>query len=98
MTLALLANIRLGLKGCQGKLFTNIRKLKFGPWGQSYKTFYARNLRIFLNAEGSAPNQPFQPSPMFVSNAGANPNEAPFGCSTQGQARGLTHKLLEYDC
>jgi hypothetical protein len=36
--------------------------------------------------------KPFQPNLMFAGKARAYPSEAPFRCSTLGQALGLTHK------
>jgi hypothetical protein len=55
---ALPANIMLGLKGLQGtntlayyKKSVNHSHKKFystGPWGQCYKTFYGRKLRLFI--------------------------------------------------
>ncbi len=52
-----------------------IRKLtdnffhKIGPRGLSYKTFYGRNLRIFVISRVFAPGKPFQPSLIFVGKA-----------------------------
>jgi hypothetical protein len=42
-----------------------------GPWCQSYKTFYGRNLQIFNNKLVFVPGKPFQPSLMFVGKTGA---------------------------
>jgi hypothetical protein len=42
-----------------------------------YKTFYGRNLRIFILSKSVFPGQPFQPSLMFAGKAGAYPSEAP---------------------
>ncbi len=45
---------------------------KFGghpPWGQCYKTFHGRNLRIFVIARAFVRGQYFQPSIMFVCKA-----------------------------
>jgi hypothetical protein len=59
-------------------------------WDQCYKTYHGRNLqvRVFV------PGQLFQPSPIFVSNAGAHPIEELFRCSTLGQASDPALKLL----
>jgi len=57
--------------------------------GQCYKTFSDVSYdfsRVFV------PGKPFQPSPMFSGMGGAYLSEAPFRCSTLGQAPGLTHK------
>ncbi len=54
-------------------------------WGQCYKTFYVRNLRIFIIARVFVPGRPFQPSHMFVS-------KAPICFPTLGYAPGLTNK------
>jgi hypothetical protein len=51
----------------------------------SAKFVNVRNKLVFV------PDRPSQRSLMFVSKDGAYPNEAP-GCSTLGQAPGLTHK------
>ncbi len=56
--------------------------------GQCYKTFYGRNLRIFV----FVPGKTFQPSLMFTGKAGAYPSEAPFRCTTLWYAPGLTYK------
>ncbi len=42
------------------------------------KTFYGRNLQIFVISKGVCPGKPFQPSLMFASKAGAYPSEARF--------------------
>ncbi len=54
-TLGLPTNIRLEWKSLLGTLIiTKIRKLQtkklynIGPWFQCYKTFYVRNLRVFV--------------------------------------------------
>jgi hypothetical protein len=47
---------------------------------------YAKKAREFV------PVKPFQPSLMFSGKAGAYLSEAPFRCSTQGEALGLTHE------
>ncbi len=38
------------------------------------------------------PGKPFQPSLLFAGNSGAYPSEAPFRCSTIGQAPSLSHR------
>ncbi len=48
-------------------------------FGLHYKTFYDRNLCIFIISQSVCPWQ-------------AYPSDAPFRCSTLGQAPGLTHK------
>ncbi len=50
-----------------------------GPWAQCYKTFYFRNLEMYVNVFLGGP---FQPGIMFASNAGAYPTEVPLRCST----------------
>ncbi len=52
-----------------------------------YKTFYGRNLRIFVISQSVCPWQAFPAQPRRV-----RPSEAPFRCSTLGQAPCLTHK------
>jgi hypothetical protein len=42
-------------------------------WGRCNKTFYNRNLRIFVKARAFDPGEPFQPSLMFVGKAVAYP-------------------------
>ncbi len=60
-----------------------------GIGDQSYKTFYGRNIRIFLISQSVCP---FKPILTFAGKAGAYTSEAPFRCcSTQGQTSGLTH-------
>ncbi len=44
-----------------------------GPWGLYYKTFYGRNLRIFVKARVFVPGKHFQPSIMFVGEARSLP-------------------------
>ncbi len=61
-------------------------------WGLYYKTFYGHNLRISEINQGFVLGKPFQPSLMFAVKAGAYLTEAPFRCSTLGQAPDLTHK------
>ncbi len=74
------------------------RKLRRGKfyqiefWGQCCKTFFVRNLRIFLVSQSVCPGKPFQSRLMIAGKAGVYPNEAPFRCSTLGQAPGHTHK------
>ncbi len=63
----------------------------FKTRGKSYKTFYSHNWQIFISRV-LVHGKPFQPSLMFAGKARAYPSEAPFRCSTLGQARGLTHK------
>ncbi len=49
-----------------------------------YKTFYGRNLRIFVISYKVCPFPAFQPSLVFAGKAGAYLSEAPFRCSTLG--------------
>jgi hypothetical protein len=46
-----------------------------------YKTFYARNLRVFVISKSVCPWQPNKPSLMFADKARAYPSEVPF-CSS----------------
>jgi len=52
---------------------------KWVPWAQFYKTFYDRNLQMFVIIKSG---HHLQPSLMFASKAGAHPIEAPFRFST----------------
>ncbi len=54
--------------------------------GPCYKTFYTRNLQIFIKKQEClfVSGKPFQLSLMFAGKAGAYPIEAPFRCSTIG--------------
>jgi hypothetical protein len=60
--------------------------LQFTPSRLDNKTFYGRNLRLFV------PGKPFHSSLMFVSKDSPNPSGAPEMTLTLGQAPGLTHK------
>ncbi len=63
-----------------------------GGWDQYFKTFYCCNLQMFIISWGYCPwRKPFQLNLMFADKVGAYPSEAPFRCSTLGQAPG-THK------
>ncbi len=42
-------------------------------WGQTYKTFYGRNLQNSVKARVLVPGKPFQPSLMFVGKAKSLP-------------------------
>ncbi len=53
--------------------------------GTVFTLLFLRNLRIAPKARALVPGKPFQPSLMFVSKAGASPNEASFICSTLRQ-------------
>ncbi len=57
--------------------------------GQCYKNFYGRNLRMFVLSQSVVHGKPLQPCVMFVKKARAYSREAPFRCSTLGQAHGL---------
>jgi hypothetical protein len=50
-----------------------------GPRDKCYKTFYVRNLRMFVKAKVLVSGKPIQPSLMFASKARAYPSEAPLG-------------------
>ncbi len=63
-----------------------------GPWAKCYTTFYIWNLRVLMLCSSFVPGKPFQPSLIFEGKARAYQNEAPFKCSTLGQAPCLTHK------
>ncbi len=56
--------------------------------GQCYKTYYGRNLRMFVISQSVCLWQAFP----VCCNAGAYPIEEHFRCSTLGQALGLAHK------
>jgi hypothetical protein len=51
---------------------------------QFCKTFYGCNLRIFGTCQSFVPVKPFQPSLMFLSEAGTYSSEAPEKRSTRG--------------
>jgi hypothetical protein len=53
-------------------------------WGQCYKTFFVRNLRIFVKVRVFVHGKPFQPSLIFAGKAEAYPSEAPERFSTLG--------------
>jgi len=42
--------------------------------GQCFKTFYSRNLRMFVHARVSDPGKSFRPSLMLAGNDGAYPS------------------------
>jgi hypothetical protein len=77
-----------------GKKISKQLKKCFATLAQFHKTFYGRNLQMFVIklANVFVPEKPFQPSLMFVNKARAYQNEDPEGCSTQGYAPGLTKK------
>ncbi len=50
--------------------------------GQCYKTFYSRNLQIFVMSQSVCHSKPFQPSLMIADSTGAYPSETSFRCST----------------
>ncbi len=50
--------------------FTLKQFYEIDPWGQCYKTFYGRNLRLLLIARAFVTGKPFQPSLMFGGKAG----------------------------
>ncbi len=60
--------------------------------GQCYKTFYGRNLRIFIISQSVCP------SLVFAGKAGAHMSEATFRCSTSTWPPDLTHKYLPKAC
>jgi hypothetical protein len=59
--LALLTSIRQGRKG-----FSWTSTLAYPSCGQCYKSFYGRNLRIFVINKSVCPGELFQPSLMFM--------------------------------
>ncbi len=63
-----------------------IRKLHFitlDTRGQCYRTFYGRNLRMFVVSQGVALGRPFQPSIMFADKARSLPKSVvPERCSS----------------
>ncbi len=65
---------------------------RIGDLVQIYKTFYGRNLRIFIISKSVCTCQAFLPSLMFAVKAGAYPSEALFTRATLGKAPGLTYK------
>jgi hypothetical protein len=72
-----------------GKFFFALLQLsitisKCITWGQCYKTFYGRKLRLFIISYSVFPGNHFQPSLMFACKAGAYSSEVPFRCSTHG--------------
>jgi hypothetical protein len=71
----------------KGKKFDNI-----DTWCQHYKTFYIRDLQMFLISWSVCPWQAFLTNLMFVSKAGVYLSEALFKCSALGKAPDQTHK------
>ncbi len=74
-------------------------KLEKIDQGLYYKSFYVRNLLMFFViykfsylSRIFVPVRPLQPSLIFVKKVIGYRSEAPFKCSTLGQALGLTHK------
>jgi hypothetical protein len=61
-------------------------------WNQCYKTFYIRNLRIFIISWSVYTGKFVQPSIIFVSKTRAYPRRVPFSCSILGSGPCLTHK------
>jgi hypothetical protein len=59
-------------------------KLECLCWAQCYKTFFVRNLQIFVISLGVFPGKLFHPSVMIAGMARANLSEALFGCSILG--------------
>ncbi len=55
-----------------------LKKYKKRSGGLHYKTFYGRNLQIFIISYNVVPSKPFQPSLVFAGKAGAYPSEARF--------------------
>ncbi len=66
------------------KLHSPLKALlpKNETWGQCDESFYGSHL--FMNFRNKL--ELFQPSLIYAGKAGAYPSEAPFRCSTQGQA------------
>jgi hypothetical protein len=60
------------------------------PWGRYYKTFFGRNLRIFIISQSVVPGKPFQPSLVFAGKARAYPSEAPFRCKLLASPTNIT--------
>ncbi len=60
--------------------------------GQSYRTFYDRNLGNFRNQLVFVPGKPLHASSMFAGKVRAYLSEAPFRCSTLGYVPRLTLK------
>ncbi len=52
--------------------------------GLYYKTFYSRNLQIFIITRMFVLGKPFQPRLVFAGKTRAFPSEAPFRCYTLG--------------
>ncbi len=66
--------------------------LKRLPRDQCYKTFYVRNLQMFVISLCICVWRVFQPILMFASKAGANQSEAP--CSDMVGCWGQSHKTI----
>jgi hypothetical protein len=66
-------------------ILTTLRHWVKSLLGLYYKTFFGRNLRIFMISESVFPSKPFQSSLMFVGKAGTYPREASFSFFTLGQ-------------
>ncbi len=58
---------------------------KIQTWGPCYKTFYIRNLQMFLKVRVFVHLKPLQPSLMFAGKAGAYPSKTLIRCSTLGK-------------
>ncbi len=71
------------------KILQNISGTHATIRAHCYKTFYIRNLRIFVSV---CTLQAFQASLVFLRKAGAYPREASFRISNLGMAPGLTYK------
>jgi hypothetical protein len=70
--------------GVSGKLIQHQERVEILElWGQFYKTFFYRNLRIFVISI-NGPDKPLQPSLMIAGKAKVYPIEAPFRRFTLG--------------